>query len=227
MDYQVYHECDLGAYTAKTFSWMALGLLTTFSTAFLINTTSFAPMLYTNPAIPFLLLLAEVILVSVLSSRVHTLSVGAARCLFFVYSILNSVTFAGILFLYDLSSLVMVFGFTALYFSVLAAYGYFTKRDLTKMRPFLTIALGFLVLYWLISLFLPMTGFDRIMCLVGLVIFMGFTAYDTRKIRDFYEAYGGTSEMAQKLSILSALELYLDFINLFLYMVRLIGRSRD
>lgn len=128
---------------------------------------------------------------------------------------------------YDLGTLIFVFGLTAVYFGALAAYGYFTKRDLTHLRTFLLIGLIFLALYWLISLFLPMSGFDRIACFIGLVVFMGFTAYDTQKIKAFYYSMEPESEMGRKMSIISALELYLDFINLFLYILRLVGISRD
>ena len=217
----------IGVYTAKTFGWMALGLVVTFAVAFFIDVTPLVFILYGNGILPFILLIAELIVVGVLSARVHSLSVGGARALFFLYAIINGVTFAGVFFLYDLNMVIFAFGIAALYFGVLAAYGYITKRDLTRLGPLLFAGLIFLALFWLLSLFLPLSGFERIVCLIGLVIFMGLTAYDTQKIKLYYASFGGESEMGRKFSIISALELYLDFLNIFLYILRLLARHRD
>ena len=217
----------LSAYTAKTFGWMALGLVVTFAVAFFIDVTPLVFILYGNGILPFILLIAELVVVGVLSARVHSLSVGGARALFFLYAIINGVTFAGVFFLYDLNMVIFAFGIAALYFGVLAAYGYITKRDLTRLGPLLFAGLIFLAVFWLLSLFLPLSGFERIVCLIGLVIFMGLTAYDTQKIKLYYASFGGESEMGRKFSIISALELYLDFLNIFLYILRLLARHRD
>ena len=172
----------IGVYTAKTFGWMALGLVVTFAVAFFIDVTPLVFILYGNGILPFILLIAELIVVGVLSARVHSLSVGGARALFFLYAIINGVTFAGVFFLYDLNMVIFAFGIAALYFGVLAAYGYITKRD--PHAPggrCLFAGLIFLAVFWLLSLFLPLSGFERIVCLIGLVIFMGLTAYDTQE----------------------------------------------
>lgn len=224
---QSFEREPLGVYTAKTFGWMALGLLTTFVLSFIMSVTPIAYALFSVPALPFLLLIVEVVVVIALSAKVHKISVGAARGLFFLYSALNAVTFSAILLTYNLGTLIFAFGLTALYFGALAAYGYFTKRDLSNLRTFLLFGLVFLAIYWLISLFLPVSGFDRIACFIGIVVFMGFTAYDTQKIKAFYYSMDPQSDMGKKMSIISALELYLDFINLFLYILRLVGVSRD
>ncbi len=218
----------IGVYTAKTFGWMALGLLVTFALAFVIDATPLVFLLYYQfPALPFIMAIAELIVVMVLSAKVHSLSVGAARGLFFLYAALNAVTFSGLFFLYDLNRVIFVFGITALYFGVLALYGYKTKRNLASLRVILFSGLIFLLLFWLVSMFIPMTGFERIACLIGLVVFMGYTAYDTQKIKQFHATFSENPEMAQKASIISALELYLDFINMFLYILRLLGKNRD
>ena len=107
---------------------------------------------------------------------------------------------------------------------MLAAYGWFTKRDLSGLRPILTAGLIFLLVFWLISMFLPLSGFDRIICFVGLAVFMGLTAYDTQKIKQLHAAFEGDYEMSKTASIFAALQLYLDFINIFLYILRLLGR---
>ena len=96
--------------------------------------------------------------------------------------------------------------------------------DLSGLRPILTAGLIFLLVFWLISMFLPLSGFDRIICFVGLAVFMGLTAYDTQKIKQLHAAFEGDYEMSKKASIFAALQLYLDFINIFLYILRLLGR---
>lgn len=218
----------LSVYTAKTFGWMALGLLVTFAVSLLGIFTGTIVYVYYLPAGPFLLAALELVVVFVLSARVHSLSVGAARGLFFAYAVLNGLTFSSILLMYSWSTLLLVFGITAVYFAALAAYGYFTKRDLGNLRTLLFGGLIFLVVFWLLSMFLPLSGFERVVCLIGVVIFMAYTAYDTQKIRLFYEQLQGDGDMLRKASIISALELYLDFVNLFLYILRLVARhSRD
>lgn len=149
---------------------------------------------------------------------------SAGGGLFFAYAVLNGITFSAVFFAYDVQILLTVFALTSLYFGVLAAYGWFTKRDLSGLRPILTAGLIFLLVFWLISMFLPLSGFDRIICFVGLAVFMGLTAYDTQKIKQLHAAFEGDYEMSKKASIFAALQLYLDFINIFLYILRLLGR---
>ena len=129
---------------------------------------------------------------------------------FFVYAILNGFTFSTLFLVYDVATMVYVFGLTALYFGVLAAYGHFTKRDLTGLRSFLFAGLIFLALYWIIALFLPMAMFDKVVCFIGLAVFMGYTAYDTQMIKRYHAATLHDPDMAHKGAILCALQLYLD-----------------
>ena len=215
----------LNVYTAKTFGWMFLGLLGTFGSAIAFSAGGGLYYLLTMgmPAV-FALAIAEIVVVMVLSARLHKLSIGAARGLFFAYAVLNGITFSAVFFAYDVQILLTVFALTSLYFGVLAAYGWFTKRDLSGLRPILTAGLIFLLVFWLISMFLPLSGFDRIICFVGLAVFMGLTAYDTQKIKQLHAAFEGDYEMSKKASIFAALQLYLDFINIFLYILRLLGR---
>ena len=105
---------------------------------------------------------------------------------------------------------------------------FFTKADLTRLRPILFTGLVFLFVFALVSLFIPgFTALDRIFCLAGIAIFLGYTAYDTQKIKAYYNYYAGYPDMLEKASIFSALQLYLDFINLFLYLLRFLGKSRN
>ena len=215
---------SISSYTAKTFGWMFLGLLTTFTVSFALYASGFITMLYSG-ILPYILLIAELGVVIYLSARVHKMSIQLARGLFFAYSILNAVTFSSIFAIYDVSSLIFVFGMTALYFGVMTIYGSVTNTDLSRIRPVLMFGLVALIVLALVSLFVP--GIETGMCLIGVVVFVGFTAYDTQKIRYNYMMYQGNPELLQKASIISALELYLDFVNLFLYLLRLFGNSKD
>ena len=217
----------VGQYAYRTFLWMFLGLMITFGlSVFLYATDLTLTLFYRSPAAPFLLLFVELALVIVLSSRVRTLSVGAARGLFLAYAAVNGVVISTVLYVYRLDSVVLVFGLTALYFGALAAYGYLTRADLSRLGPILFIGVVFLAVYWLLSLLLPISGMERMISIIGIVVFLGCTAYDTQMIRSSYTYYCGYPDMLEKASIFSALQLYLDFINLFLYLLRFLGSSR-
>lgn len=227
-----YHQFDssygqsetLGQYTTKTFLWMFLGLLITFAAALVLCLTGLV--VYIFP-IQFILAIAELLIVIYLSARIHNMSVGTARMLFLAYALLNAVTFSSLLVYYGLFSMVLVFGMTALYFGGLAAYGYFTKSDLSGYRPILFTGLIVLLVFWVLSLFLNLSGFDRVACVVGIAIFMGYTAYDSQMIRDNYYYYSGNPDLLEKASVFSALQLYLDFVNLFIYLLRFMNKRRD
>ena len=212
---------SISSYTAKTFGWMFLGLMTTFAASLAIYFTGAIYYLYSG-ILPFVLLIAELGVVIYLSARLNKMSIGMARGLFFAYALLNAVTFSSIFAIYSASSLVFVFGMTALYFGVMALYGMVTKTDLSRVRPVLLFGLIALLVLALLSVFIP--GMETGMCLIGVVIFVAFTAYDTQMIRRNYMAFQGNPELLQKASIISALQLYLDFINLFLYLIRLFGK---
>lgn len=218
----------LSVYTAKTFGWMFLGLLVTFATAIGAAYSGLLfEMLYALPSLPFVLLIAELVVVFILASRVQSLSVSVARLLFLAYALLNGVMFSTYFIMYDVWSLVLVFGMTALYFGALALFGYFTKTDLSRLRPILVSGLILLLVFGVLSFFLNLGGFDTAICMIGIAIFLGFTAYDTQKIKAFHAVYAGDAAMAKKASIFSALQLYLDFVNLFIYLLRFLGRRRN
>lgn len=228
-DYQVQAvpSESLGRYTAKTFLWMFLGLLVTFGVAMLSYGTL---LIYYIDRIPYafvLLFVVELVVVIALSSRIHKISVGAAKGLFLFYSAINGIVFSYYFAVFEVASLVMVFGVTALYFGGMALFGYCTKVDLSRLRNILFAGLIFLVVFWLLSMFIPAFGmFERVACLIGIVIFLAYTAYDTQKIKAFYQAYQGDEVMLKKASIFSALQLYLDFINLFVYLLRFLGKRK-
>ena len=177
----------LNVYTTKTFGWMFLGLLVTFGTAIAFSAGGGLYYLLTlgMPAV-FALCIAELVLVMVLSARLGKMSIAGARGLFFAYAILNGVTFSAVFFAYDVQILLSVFALTALYFGALAAYGWLTKRDLSGLGTILGFSVLFLLVFWVLSMFLPLGAFERIICFIGLAVFMGCTAYDTQRIKHLH-----------------------------------------
>lgn len=225
--YRVMEEHEsLERYTAKTFGWMFLGLMVTFLVAVIGYVTGLVLFVALVPQALLVLGIAEVAVVLFLSARINKMSVGTARALFMVYSVLNGVVFSTYFLMYSLPSLVYVFGATSLFFGIMASIGYFANVDLSRLRNFLVGGLVFLMVFWVASMFINLQRFEVVACSVGIFIFLLFTAYDTQKIRGYHQAYCHDGQMAAKASIFAALQLYLDFINLFLYLLRALGRRK-
>jgi len=206
----------LSEFMSKTFGWMFAGLLVTFLVGIGAVTTGLIYPLITS-GLFILTSIAELVLVFVLSARVQTLQPSTATGIFFAYAVLNGLNLA--------------FLVGAVYFGVMAVYGNVTNRDLTGWGPRLMGGLVALIVCGLVGGLFSLFGFgfgimDLVLCAVGLLIFMGLTAYDTQKLQQMYAYYAGDPELAEKASIYGALTLYLDFINIFLYVVRLLGNNR-
>ena len=234
MDYRNYDrgyaEPTMSAsdYMTRTYRWMACGLLITFAMAYLTATTS---LIYLVDSLYLVLTIAELALVFVLSSRVQTMSVGVARATFFGYALLNGMVLSYYFLVFSASTLIMALLATSLYFGLMAVYGTTTHKDLTGWGPRLMMALVAMIITGFVGMLFGFGfGGSVLYCGIGLVVFMLLTAYDTQKLRQIYAYYAGDAEMAEKASIYGALTLYLDFINIFLYVVRLLGmnsRSRN
>ena len=225
--YEVQVEGDsLGRYTAKTFGWMFAGLLVTFIVAVGFAMTGTIFYVYSFRYWPLALLAAELGVVIYLSARIEKMSVGMARSMFFLYAVLNGLVFCAYLIIFDLTILWMVFGITSVFFGIMALIGWFGNINFAKLRPFMVGGLIFLVFYWLLAMFIDLSAFETGVSMFGIFLFLIFTAYDTKKIQAYYEYYGQVPEMAAKASIFSALQLYLDFINLFIYLLRVLGRRK-
>lgn len=224
---------SLGRYTAKTFLLMFLGLMVTFGVAMFLTNTYYGLYavvyaLYYVPYVHLVLLVAELAVVIGMTACLHKISATTATVFFFLYSVLTGVTFSVIFLSYDLASLVLIFGATALYFGGMAVFGYVTRIDLSRMRNILLGGLIFLIVMNVLMMFIPaLEVADQVVCTIGVIVFLGYTAYDTQKIRSFYGAYQGDEAMLKKASIFSALQLYLDFVNMFLYLLRLLGKRKN
>ena len=230
MDYNNYDrgyaEPSMNAsdYMTRTYRWMASGLLITFAMAYITATT---PLIYLVDSLYLVLTIAELALVFVLSSRVQNMSMDAARATFFGYALLNGMVLSYYFIVFSVGTLVMAFLATAVYFGLMAVYGTTTHKDLTGWGPRLMMGLVALIVTSLIGMLFGFGfGSSVLYCGIGLVLFMLLTAYDTQKLQQMYAYYAGDPELAEKASIYGALTLYLDFINIFLYVVRLLGNNR-
>ncbi len=215
----------LNQYMVQTFGWMFVGLTITFLLAAALALTGGVYYMFSIPYIMPILLIAELVVVLVMSAGILERSVGATRTLFAVYSVLNGVVFSVYFVAFEVVNLIFIFGLTALFFGGFALYGRFAKTDLSRLRPLLIGGLIFLVLAGLATMFIDLSALEQIICMVGIVVFLCFTAYDVQKIKANYEYFCGDGELLQKASVFSALQLYLDFINLFLYLLRFLGKN--
>ena len=220
---------SLSTYIAKTYLWMFAGLMVTFlvSLALVLSGVVYNLISGTGSIALIVVLIAQLAVVGILSVRVRSLSVGAARGLFLAYAALNGVAFSVYFIYFNLSILMLAFGATALLFGGMAAASLIFKLQLDTIRPILFGGLIMLIIFGILGFFLNLGMFNTLICYVGIAIFMGYTAYDTAKIRDNYNYYStlGDGTMLEKASVFSALQLYLDFVNLLLYIIRLFARS--
>ncbi len=212
----------------SVYLWMTLGLLLTAGVAFAI--AAYAPHLLQNVLLVWGLVIAELLVVLVLAAAIWRLSFGAAALLFVLYAGLTGISLSGIVLYYDLGTLTQAFLSTAALFAVMSIVGLTTQADLSKLGAYLIIGLFGVILAIFINVFLRSSAFDFIISIIGVIIFTGLTAYDTQKIARLAadpRIEGQGSHLAGKLSILGALTLYLDFLNLFLFLLRLFGRSQS
>ena len=208
----------------KVYTWMTLALVITGVTAYGVAAS---PTLMTSRGLLFGLVIAELALVFIITGALNRLSLSTATLLFIVYSVLNGAMLSSIFVVYTMTSIAKVFFITAGTFGAMAVYGYTTKKDLTSMGKILFMALIGLIIATVVNMFLKSSGFDYILSYVGVAIFTGLTAWDSQKIKHMLQTQYDMSEGAQKLALIGALTLYLDFINLFLYLLRIFGSNKE
>ena len=214
---------------AVVFNWMAAGLGLTGAVALLAAYSPLGLSLVRNPMLLIGLMIAEVVMVVVLSARYRTMSAAAATGCFLAYSALNGVTLSIVLLAYTGASVASTFFITAGMFGAMALYGTMTKRDLTGLGSFCMMGLWGVILAMVVNFFMHSARIDWMITLAGIIVFVGLTAYDTQKIRVMGEQIGADADEAafRKVAIMGALALYLDFINLFLHLLSLLGNQRD
>lgn len=212
----------------KVYIWMTLALVITGITAYEVATTpSIIMAIASNSALMWGLIIAEFVLVFAISGAINRLSFTTATLLFVLYSVINGATLSFIFLLYTATSITSVFFITAGTFAVMAFIGYTTKTDLTSMGKILFMALIGIIIATVVNMFVGSSTLQMIVSYIGVLVFVGLTAYDSQKIKQMLMMAPDTGETSQKLALLGALSLYLDFINLFLYLLRIFGARRD
>jgi hypothetical protein len=208
---------------SKTFIWMFIGLLVTFITGYGVSfNETMISNIFSN-SIYIILSIIELLLVIFLSARVRKMNKNTARIFFLLYSFISGLTFSSIFIYYNIFSIIYIFLVAAIIFLIFGLIGYFTKLDLTKLGTYLLMALLALIVCSIINLFIKSSSFDLSLTVISILIFIGFTAYDVQKIKNL--AYEGIDE--DNLAIIGALNLYLDYINIFLSLLNIFGNSKD
>lgn len=239
MEYQEYKNIirqetrvkEQATFISKVYMWMSLALLVTGFTAYFTSaSTGILKLMFTETGPTFLfyaLIIGELLLVISLSAAIQKMTAGLATAVFLFYSFINGMTLSMIFFAYTMSSIATTFFITAGTFAIMSAYGYFTRTDLTKLGKVLFMALIGIILSIVVNLFLKNAMLDLIVSIVGVLVFVGLIAYDTQKIKAIGTEVGNSDQdNFIKASILGALSLYLDFINLFLFLLRFLGNRR-
>lgn len=213
-------------FISKVMTHMGIGLLITFVTAFFVSTSeTMQILLYSSPITVFILFFAELGLVIYINRRIEKMSFASARLSFYIYSALNGLTLSSIFLVYSLPSIYSAFLVASLMFIISGLIGISIKRDLSAMSHFLMLGIIGVIVLSVISFFLP--GINFFVSILGVILFSALTAYDMQKIKAIhYNSYRINSEAVSKYSIIGALALYLDFVNLFLFLLRIFGKRR-
>ena len=209
----------------NVYTWMTLALVITgFVALYVAKSYTLLSMIIENRMLFWGLLIAEVGLVIYLSARIHRIAFSTATLLFIAYSILNGVTLSFIFMVYTMSSIATTFFVTAGTFGAMALYGYVTKKDLSRLGNICIMALIGLIIASLVNMFLHNSMMDLIISGIGVLLFTGLTAYDSQKIKQLLTGDElEVNDTTQKIALMGAMTLYLDFINLFLYLLRFLG----
>jgi hypothetical protein len=223
-------EALVNDFVRSVYNWMFIGLaLTGFVALYVSNNEAIMSLIFGNSLIFFGLILAELALVFSISGMVNRMSAGTATTLFVIYSGLNGVTLSFIFLAYTQASIVSTFFICAATFLACSIYGWTTKRDLTSLGGFLIMGLIGIIIATMANMFIQSSAMNMIVSYIGVIVFVGLTAYDTQKLKHMAQAQPADLEGAviRKGAILGALSLYLDFINLFLMLLRIFGQGRD
>ncbi len=208
----------------KVYLWMTLALAITGVTSLIVlSNERFIFTILENQVLFWGLIIGELVLVFVISGMIHKMSITTATLLFVLYSVINGLTLSPLLYAFTETSIAKVFFITAGTFGVMSLIGYTTKTDLSSIGKILFMALIGLIIATVVNLFMHSSTLDLIISYAGVVIFVGLTAWDTQKIKNMLATCEEPNEQAHKIALLGSLTLYLDFINLFIYLLRILG----
>ena len=228
----------LRAYMLKVYNYMTTGLLLTGLVSYffgkasivsnevgqIVGVTAIGNMLFNSP-LQWVVMLAPLGFVFYLSARIHKMSLSSAQITFWVFSIIMGLSLASIFIVYTQASIARVFFISSGTFAAMSLYGYTTKKDLTKLGGFLFMGLIGIIIASLVNLFIQSSAIHFAISIIGVLVFVGLTAYDTQRIKEMYYA-GDSKSVGGKKALMGALRLYLDFINLFIMLLRLFGQRR-
>lgn len=212
----------------RVYAWMCLALSITAATAYYVSTnTALLSAIFRTPALPWVLVIVQVGLVIILSTMIARMSFEMALALFVLYSISVGLSLSVIFIVFTQASIFSTFLVASGMFGAMALYGYYTKADLTSMGSYLFMALLGLIIAGVVNIFLKSDGLQTVISGIGVLVFTLLTAYDVQKIKYMLEQSLGDRETMAKATLMGALSLYLDFINLFLYLLQFMGRRKD
>ncbi len=218
------------SFVRSVYNWMAVGLgLTAFVAYYVANSPAVLQIVYGNPVVLPILIIAELGFVFYLSARIQKISASMATNLFVMYSVLNGITLSSVFLVYTSSSIATTFMVCALTFMACSIYGMVTKRDLSSMAGFLMMGLMGIIIASVVNLFVKSSGMSMVISYIGVLVFVGLTAYDTQKLKSMAMTLpdNASGAMIRKGAIMGALSLYLDFVNLFIMLLHIFGSSRE
>ena len=212
----------------NVYVWMTMGLAMTGLAAMYVAKSHQLMQMIFGSGMMWALIIAELAIVFILSARVMKMSFLTAGLMFALFSILNGVNMAALFVVYTMESIAQVFFITAGTFAGMSLVGFFIKKDLSAMgRIFMMLLIG-MIIATVVNIFIKSTGLMMILSYLGVALFVGLTAYDTQKIKNMLMMYGNdVNDQTSKLALMGSLTLYLDFINLFIYLLRILGNRRD
>ena len=223
-------QTRVNEFIRSVYNWMAIGLaLTGFVAYYVANTPALVEVIFGNRILFFGLIIGELALVFIISARIQKMQASTATALFVIYSILNGATLSFVFLVYTASSITSTFFICAATFVACSIYGWTTKRDLTSMGGFMTMGLIGIIIASVVNMFFRSSAMSMIISYIGVIVFVGLTAYDTQHLKTMALNQPDDLEagVVRKGAILGALKLYLDFINLFLMLLRILGGSRN
>ena len=220
-------DSALRDYMVKVYQYMSIALAISGLVAFMVASSPTLMQAIFGTPLAFVVMLAPLGFVIFFGFKLNSISAEKAKSFLWIYSALMGLSLATIFAVYTATSITRVFLITASTFGAMSIYGYTTKKDLTSFGSFLIMGLIGIMIASLINIFLKSSGLDFAISLLGVFIFIGLTAYDTQRIKQTYYHFAGNDEMVSKMAVMGALNLYMDFINLFIILLRFFGERKN
>jgi len=228
MDYKNSHVDFASTLMSRIFLWMSIALVLTGSVAYLLaNSPEFMTYIIQHPFLFIAILLSQIFLVLGMQLTFSLVNYPVLLGMFLLYALLTGVTFSTLFWIYQASSIALVFFITAGMFLSMALYGITTRHDLTSMGSLLGMTLWGLLLAMLVNIYFKSSAFEMVLSFLGVIIFSGLTAYDVQKLKKIAEYTLPDPSLSHKFTLLGAFTLYLDFINLFLFALQLFGKKKE